>query len=51
LAKSGFDLILVSRSLEKLANAKEGILKINPNIKVEIYSIDFSKLTTEASYR
>jgi len=50
LAKEGFDLLLASRSTEKLNSAKEKIQKAYPQTKVEISSIDLAKLTTEAHY-
>ena len=41
-ARKGFNLILVSRSLEKLSKVKEELLAIYPSRSIEIISADFS---------
>ena len=51
LAKEGFDIILVSRSVEKLLRAKNNIEQANSSVQVEFYPIDLEKLTTEEQYR
>jgi 17beta-estradiol 17-dehydrogenase / very-long-chain 3-oxoacyl-CoA reductase len=50
LAKEGFDIILVSRSKDKLKAARERLQTINPNIQIDTNSIDFEKLKTEEDY-
>ena len=51
LAKEGFNIILVSRSMEKLKMARSKILETHPEVEVEVHSIDFSKLISEEQYR
>ncbi|XP_008216254.1 inactive hydroxysteroid dehydrogenase-like protein 1 [Nasonia vitripennis] len=43
LAARGMNLILISRTLERLEKTKNEILEINPEIEVKIISADFSK--------
>ncbi|XP_035730056.1 inactive hydroxysteroid dehydrogenase-like protein 1 [Vespa mandarinia] len=43
LATRNINLILISRSLDKLENTKSEILNVNPNIEVRIIQADFSK--------
>ncbi|XP_011500320.1 PREDICTED: inactive hydroxysteroid dehydrogenase-like protein 1 [Ceratosolen solmsi marchali] len=43
LASRNINLILISRTLEKLEATKKEILQINPNIQVKIIVADFSK--------
>ncbi|XP_043502999.1 hydroxysteroid dehydrogenase-like protein 1 [Polistes fuscatus] len=43
LAMRHINLILISRSLEKLKETKSELLNINPNIEVKIIEADFSK--------
>lgn len=49
-AKIGFNIILVSRTLEKLKKVSEELKQINPKIKTEIIEFDFVKNTDLASY-
>jgi 17beta-estradiol 17-dehydrogenase / very-long-chain 3-oxoacyl-CoA reductase len=42
LAREGFNIILVSRTLEKLKKVSESLLKINPDIKTHIIEYDFN---------
>lgn len=43
LAARNINLVLISRTLEKLEKTKNEILKDNPNIEVKILVADFSK--------
>jgi 17beta-estradiol 17-dehydrogenase / very-long-chain 3-oxoacyl-CoA reductase len=43
LAKAGFNIILVSRTLKKLEKAAEELQKLNPGIETKIIAYDFSK--------
>ena len=43
LAREGFNIILVSRSLQKLQKVSEDLLKINPRIKTSIIEYDFDR--------
>ena len=42
LAKEGFNIILVSRNIEKLKRVKEELLKLNPKIKTHEIEYDFN---------
>lgn len=50
LAKEGFDIILVSRSKDKLQAAQRHLQAISPSVKVETKSIDFERITTAEEY-
>lgn len=50
LARDGFNICLVSRTLEKLKRVEEKIKKINPNIKTKIVVADFKKSTDEGFF-
>lgn len=43
LAARGINLILISRTLERLEDTKNEILEFNPKVEVKIISADFSK--------
>ena len=43
LATRGLNLILISRTLERLETTRKEILEINPEIEVKIIAADFSK--------
>jgi 17beta-estradiol 17-dehydrogenase / very-long-chain 3-oxoacyl-CoA reductase len=43
LAKMGFNIVLISRSIDKLKIAQEDLIKANPNIETLIIAADFSK--------
>ena len=43
MAKYGFNMVLVSRTKEKLESVRNECLKINPDIDVQIEALDFSK--------
>ena len=43
MAKYGFNLVLVSRTQEKLEKVKEECKRINPEVQVETVALDFSK--------
>ncbi len=43
MAKYGFNLVLVSRTPEKLERVKAECEKINPKVDVQTISMDFSK--------
>ncbi len=43
MAKYGFNLVLVSRTQEKLEKVKEECKRINPEVKIETVAMDFSK--------
>lgn len=43
LAARGMNLVLISRTLEKLEKTKDEILQVNPKIEVKIITADFSK--------
>lgn len=43
LAAKGINLVLISRTLEKLEKTKNEIIQENPTIKVEVIVADFSK--------
>ena len=45
LAKYGFNLVLVSRSAEKLQKVREECQYINPKVLIEVIPFDFSKDT------
>ena len=47
LAKYGFNLVLVSRSADKLEKVKAECLGLNPAIDVKTVSLDFSKAESE----
>jgi 17beta-estradiol 17-dehydrogenase / very-long-chain 3-oxoacyl-CoA reductase len=47
LAKYGFNLVLVSRSENKLSNVRDECLKLNPKIDVELVSLDFSQASID----
>ena len=42
MAKYGFNLVLVSRTQEKLEKVKEECLKLNPDVDVQTVSMNFS---------
>lgn len=50
LARTGFNIILVSRTESKLKLVSEEIKKLNPSIKTHYIPYDFDKLTTEENY-
>lgn len=41
LAKEGFDIVIVSRSMQKLQAASQKLQAINSKIQVKVKSIDF----------
>lgn len=43
LAKQNINLVLISRTQQKLETTREEILKISPGIKVKIIQADFSE--------
>lgn len=43
LAKSGFNIVLASRSIGKLEKVQEEIVKEYPNCKVKCVPVDFGK--------
>jgi 17beta-estradiol 17-dehydrogenase / very-long-chain 3-oxoacyl-CoA reductase len=43
LASRNMNLILISRTLEKLEKTKSEILQINPKVEVKVIAMDFSK--------
>lgn len=43
LASRNVNLVLISRTLERLEKTKAEILEINPKVEVKIISADFSK--------
>ena len=43
MAKYGFNLVLVSRTQEKLERVKAECLKLNPSVDVQTVAMDFSK--------
>ena len=49
-AKIGFNIILVSRTLEKLNKVADELKKLNPKIKTEVLEYDFAKKTDLESY-
>lgn len=50
LAKSGFNIILVSRTKEKLRKVATEIRDLNPDVKVTIVPFDFGEKTTSSEY-
>jgi len=51
LAKEGFNIILVSRTLEKLKKVSSEIQLLNKKIQVEYIAFDFDKRTTIEDYQ
>ena len=47
LAKYGFNVLLVSRSEDKLQQVMEECLKLNPSVHIQTAPIDFSKATPQ----
>jgi 17beta-estradiol 17-dehydrogenase / very-long-chain 3-oxoacyl-CoA reductase len=43
LARDGFNVCLVSRSIDKLKKVEDNIKKINPNIQTKVVTADFKK--------
>jgi 17beta-estradiol 17-dehydrogenase / very-long-chain 3-oxoacyl-CoA reductase len=50
LARTGFNIILVSRTESKLKTVSDELKKSNPNIKTHYIPYDFDKQTTEEHY-
>ena len=48
-ARRGMNILIIARNPKKLEETKEGILKINPTVKVEILVYDFSNQDKEVS--
>lgn len=50
LAREGFNIILVSRTLDKLKKVSESLIKVNPSIKTHIIEYDFNDKNTLNDY-
>lgn len=48
--KYGFNIIMVSRSKQRLENAQEEVRKASPNCQIKIFEVDFSKITKIDEY-